>query len=270
MRRRTRRALVGVAAVPVVAVGVLAAEVQLARMGPDLPDDAPLDHDARIGADLEGPALRMTWLGDSTAAGVGATSAARAIPQRVAGALARPVDVTSLAVSGARVADVVDDQLPRLASTRPDVVLVSVGANDVVHLTSRADFRSIYERLVAAADPDAVLVLLGVPDMGAPPRFAQPLRAVAGLRGRQLDGVVREIARGAGAVHVDIAGETGPPMRSDTGRFFAEDRYHPSDDGYALWAAAVVARLEPALQDDRVETPPGRSTARSEVVGAHR
>lgn len=246
MRTRTRRLLLGAGAVPVVFVVVLGVEAQLARSGPDLPDDTPLSHDGRVGG--EGPALRMVWLGDSTAAGVGATSADAAMPRRVARALRRPVDLTVLAVSGDRVADVVDDQVADLAALRPDVVLVSVGANDVVHLTSNDAYREAYRDLVDAVPEGARLVVLGVPDMGAPPRFAQPLRAVAGWRGRQLDRTTREVAEEAGALYVDIAGETGPAMRADTSRTFAADRYHPSDDGYALWAEAVVEVLEKELR----------------------
>lgn len=246
-----------VAAVPAVAVAILALEVQLARMGPDLPDDAPLEHDGRVGG--PGPALRMLWLGDSTAAGVGATTPDRALPRRVAAGLGRPVELASLAVSGDRIADVVNDQLAGVAAFRPDVVLISIGANDVVHLTSRDNFRSTYRELVADLPADALLVVLGVPDMGAPPRFAQPLRSVAAFRGRQLEEVARSVATESDAVYVDVAGETGPTMRSNTARYFAEDRYHPSDDGYALWADAVLEQLLPEL-----------GPAREEVVGAHR
>ena len=256
MRRRVRRAVIGVVALPVGAIAVLAVEVQLARQGPSLPDDTPLEHDGRVGAAAStGPPLAMVWLGDSTAAGVGATSAERAIPRLVAAALDQPVELTSLAVSGDRVADVVADQLPALGPLDPDVVLVSVGANDVVHLTSRADFRRAYDRVVAAIPDGTLLVVLGVPDMGAPPRYLQPLRGIAALRGRQLDGVVADLARDAGAIYVDIAGETGPTMRADTGRYFAADDYHPSDDGYALWADAVLHQLRPALADRRDRAP---------------
>jgi lysophospholipase L1-like esterase len=251
---------------------VLGVEVQLARTGPEL-DDAPLDHDGRVGSPGAEPALRMVWLGDSTAAGLGASSADRAIPRRVAAALGRPVEVTSLAVSGDRVADVVADQAPRLDDLDPDVVAVSIGANDVVHLTSRDAFRRDYERLVAAVPEGALLVVLGVPDMGAPPRLAQPLRAVAGLRGRQLDGVARSVAAEHGAVYVDIAGETGPTMRSDTSRYFAADRYHPSDDGYALWARATVDPLQRALDarsDGIGRTPAGSRSSTGGVVRADR
>jgi lysophospholipase L1-like esterase len=242
-----RRIVIAVLATPVLSLGVLAVEVQLARHGPDLPDDTPLDHDGRVGP--PGDPLRVLWLGDSTAAGVGASDADHAMPRRVAVALDRPVEITSRAVSGDRVADVVARQLDGIAATDPDVVLISIGANDVTHLTSRDDFRSTYERLVDRLPERALVVILGVPDMGAPDRYLQPLRSIAGLRGRQLDDVSRAVARDHGAVYVDIAGQTGPTMRSDRRRYFAVDRFHPSDDGYALWADAVLDELRPALAD---------------------
>lgn len=250
MRRRVRRAVIGVALVPVALAAVLAVEVQLARSGPDLPDDSPLDLDGRLGG--PGDALRTVWLGDSTAAGVGASSPDHALPRLVGAALDRPVEVRSLAVSGDRIGDVVADQVPRLAALDPDVVLVSVGANDAVHLTSRDDFRDGLRILLASVPSRAMVVLLGVPDMGAPDRFLQPLRGLAGLRGRQLDDVSRSVAEEGGAVYVDIAGQTGPAMRADRDRYFARDRYHPSDEGYGLWVDAVLAPLQEAL--DRQET----------------
>lgn len=246
LRRRTRRALLGVAAVPAVAVGVLAVQVQMARSGPELPDRPAFDHDGRFGGD--GPALRIVWLGDSTAAGVGATSAAQAIPQRVARALDRPVDLTVLAVSGARVEDILDDQLPRMPEAAPHVVAVSIGANDVTHVTSQDTFREQYHELLDRLPKGSIVVVLGVPDMGAPPRFAQPLRGVVALRGKQLEGISEDVAGASGAVYVDIAAATGSEMRSDTDRYFARDRYHPSDEGYRLWADAVLEELEPALE----------------------
>lgn len=86
----------------------------------------------------------------------------------------------------------------------------------------------------------ADVVVLGVPDMGAIPRLAQPLRAVAGLRGDHLDDLVRDVATDSESVYVDIAGETGPIFRADPDRFFSADRYHPSDAGYRRWADAVL------------------------------
>lgn len=237
-----RRAAAAVIAVPFLALVVLAVEVELARRAPTL-EEPPLDLGGRVapvGPEGPGPASRVVWLGDSTAAGVGASGRSGALPVQVAEGLGRPVELRVLAGSGARVADVVEHQLPALAGLAPDVVFVSLGANDTVHLTGRRRFERRYRALLRGLPEDARVVLLGVPDMGSVPRLAQPLRALAGWRGRQLDGVVREVAAATGASYVDIAGATGPAFRADPDRLYAGDDYHPSDEGYKRWAEAVL------------------------------
>lgn len=233
---------------PIALVAVLGVEVQLAREGDRL-GGVLLDLDRRVGLP-RGRALRVVWLGDSTAAGVGVGRVGDALPTRVASGLGRPVEQRVLATSGARVSTVVEDQLPELASWRPDVVLVSVGANDVVHLTPRDDFEARYRRLVAGMPEGADVVLLGIPEMGSIPRLAWPLRPLVGFRGGQLDEVVVGVAGSGGASYVDIAGETGSAFRRDPERFFASDDYHPSADGYQRWAEAVLE----VLRGERVGT----------------
>ena len=240
-----RRGGLVVTAAAVGAAAILVVEIQLARAGARLPD-------VELVLDRPVAGRRVVWLGDSTAAGVGASTSAGALPSQVADGLAASgVSVAVLAVSGARVADVLADQAPKVAALRPDLVLISVGANDTIHLTGRGAFRHTYEELLRALPPGVPVVLLGVPDMGAIPRFAQPLRAVAGWRGRNLDSEVRLVAAHAGAVYADIAGPTGPPFRRDPDRYFAADDFHPSDAGYRLWADAVLNVLR------REGLPPG-------------
>jgi len=232
--RLARRGGLVVAAAVVGAAVVLLVEIQLARAGNRLPD-------LELVLDRHGTGRRIVWLGDSTAAGVGASSSAGALPSQVADGLAASgASVTDLAVSGARVADVLADQAPKVAGLQPDLVLISVGANDTIHLTGRGAFRHTYEELLRALPRGVPVVLLGVPDMGAIPRFAQPLRAVAGWRGRNLDAEVRRVAARRGATYADIAGPTGPPFRRHPDRYFAADDFHPSDAGYGLWADAVL------------------------------
>ena len=240
--RLARRGGAVVAATVVGVAVVLAVEIQLARSGSRLPD-------VELVLDRSGSGSRVVWLGDSTAAGVGASTAAGALPSQVTDRLAaadRSSDgpaVSVLAVSGARVADVLADQVPKVAGLRPELILISVGANDTIHLTGRGAFRHTYEQLVRALPSGVPVVLLGVPDMGAIPRFAQPLRAVSGWRGRNIDAEVRRVAAATGAVYVDIAGPTGPLFRRHPDRYFAADDFHPGDAGYGLWADAVVTVL---------------------------
>lgn len=242
-RRRRWRGALFLAALPTSVGGLLYLEVAIARRGPAATGvDLDLLH-GRVGAG--GPAQRVVWLGDSTAAGVGAVAPEGALPRLVAGLQARPTELRVLARSGARIQDVLDHQLSRVASLEPDLILISVGANDVTHLTSPGSFTASYRLLVGQLPVTARVVVLGVPDMGAPPRLLQPLRAVAGWRGRQLEGALRHLADELGLEYVDIAGRTGRSFRSDPARLFSPDGYHPNDAGYGLWAAEVAKVLEP-------------------------
>ena len=229
------------AGLPVLALAVLGAEVEIARRGENLPDVDRHDY-----ADADDAARTAVWIGDSTAFGIGVDDGAEAVPSLVA--RERRERIVMLAVSGATLRDVVTDQLPLVAPKAPDRVYLSVGANDVTHLTRRDRFASDYERLLRGLPASADVVVLGVPDMGAPTRLLQPLRSIAGVRGRQLDAIARRAvvdADGPEVTYVDIAGPTGPAFRRDPDRHFAADGYHPSAAGYRLWADAVLATVEP-------------------------
>lgn len=207
------------------------------------------------GATGTGPALRYVVLGDSTATGRGAPYE-RGIAVASARHLATrgPVTLTNLAVSGARFGDVRRDQLPAAARLAPDVVLVAAGANDVTGLTRlrsvHADLREIADRL-RAARCEVAIVVTASPDVGAVPRFLQPLRTVAGWRTGQLNRAIIGIARERDLVLAPIAERTGPLFRRDESLFAADD-FHPSAAGYATWVPVIADALDAALQ--RVET----------------
>jgi len=219
-----------------------------------VPDDgyrAPSPAPRGFGAtDAERPRLRYVVLGDSTATGRGAPYD-RGIAVATAGHLAarRPVTLTNLAVSGARFGDVRRDQLPPATRSRPDIVLVAAGANDVTSLTPvgsvPADLEVIVDRL-RAVRCDVAIVVTASPDVGAVPRLAQPLRAVAGWRTHQVNGAIEAVVRERGLVLAPIAARTGPLFRADRS-LFAADGFHPSAAGYATWVPVLEAALDRAL-----------------------
>lgn len=207
-----------------------------------------------------GPTLVYVVLGDSTAAGVGGNYE-RGIAVSTARELGRHarVTMTNLAVSGARMRDVRNLQLPIAETLRADVVLLSAGANDVTHLTRvrsmRTDLGVIVERLIAA-NPDVKIVMTGSPDMGSPPRIPRLLRGVAACRTVQVNRMFRAEAARYRLGFAPIADRTGPLFRSDRS-LFAADRFHPNDRGYATWvpvlneALAAALVLEPARLNAR-------------------
>jgi len=241
-------ALAAGALIALLAVEALIALDTVPDDGYRAPSPAPRSIAGPAGA--ERARLRYVVLGDSTATGRGAPYE-RGIAVATAGRLATrgPVTLTNLAVSGARFGDVRRDQLRAAVRSRPDIVLVAAGANDVTGLTRlgsvRADLEEIVERL-RAARCDVAIVATASPDIGAVPRLAQPLRTVAGWRTKQLNGAIEAVVRERGLVLAPIAARTGPLFRAQRSLFAADD-FHPSAAGYATWVPVLDAALDHAL-----------------------
>lgn len=199
------------------------------------------------------PAAPLTYviLGDSTAAGVGGNyENGIAVATEKELGQSREVAMTNLAVSGARMKDVLRDQLPKAEELRPDLVLLSAGANDVTHLTSirsmRNSLREIVRRL-RAANPSVTIAITGSPDMGAPPRIPRLLRGLADRRTKKANRMFVEEAASLALTFAPIALETGPQFRADHS-LFAADRFHPNDRGYATWIPVLNRALREALR----------------------
>jgi lysophospholipase L1-like esterase len=241
--------LVGVAATAVLVAAILGVEIVLAMQRTYLPTSPALKLGGTFGHSAA-EALSFVVLGDSTAAGLGAGTPRAAYATDLARRLSqggRRVSLRAYGVSGARVHDVLTDQVPKAVAASPDLVFVGIGANDVTHLTSldsiRRDTEAILERLKAAG---ATVVLAGPPDMRAK-AWLEPLRSLAGWRGRQLAEVMAEVARSKGVAVVRLAKETGPFFATHPDTAYAADDFHPGPAGYRAWAEAIFPVLERAL-----------------------
>src|SRR6185369_5733055 len=143
----------------------------------------------------------------------------------------RIVRLTNFAVSGAKTRDVLAEQLPAAERARPDLVLISVGANDVTHLTSIRSVRSSIVRIIRRlriANADVVIVMTGSPDMGAPPRVPRVLRPIAAWQTTRLNRMVESVARANDVTFAPIAVATGQLFRQDHS-LFADDHFHPNE-----------------------------------------
>lgn len=239
---------------PLAAAAVLGGQIYYAANG-ERPDLEPsYEVAARVG-DASGHALRLVVLGDSTAAGVGSATLEGSLPvlvaDRVAKALDRPVEVVGHGVSGARTADTRAEQVPLLAGVEPDVAVISVGSNDVTHVTPPWTLRRQTRELLDAARAQAggaPVVLAGIPLFAGTPRLPHPLRAVVMGYGRPLRDAQGEVAlRTPGVAYVDIARDASPRFRGVPDAMSA-DGYHPSPIGYGFWADAIAVEVVAALR----------------------
>ena len=182
--------------------------------------------------------LLYVALGDSTAQGIGASRPERGyvglLAQRLRAATGRPVQVLNLSRSGARLHDVVAEQLPLLAGLSPDLVTVGIGANDLKHYDA-ARFRADVDALVAGLPPQTVV--------GDVPWFMH------GGTGRKSGEAAAYVAARAGEANLAVA-RLHRAMRARGWRAmltdFAADWFHPNDRGHRVWARAFWQEIEAA------------------------
>jgi lysophospholipase L1-like esterase len=87
-----------------------------------------------------------------------------------------------------------------------------------------------------------------VPDVGLSPLFTGSDHDAVTSLARADDAAVRTIAHRAGATYVDLRAAT-PHARGNVNRYFSDDRFHPSDSGYAELADVLAPALLRALGD---------------------
>lgn len=198
-----------------------------------------------------GKPLSFVILGDSTAVGQGGDYS-RGIAVSAAKLLATSSTVTyqNFAVSGARVNDVLEKQLPQTSQLKPDLVLISVGANDVTHLTSLNDVRSDFMQLIdklQTSNPKIKIVITGSPQMGSIVRFPQPTKFLARLQTNKINTIFKGIADEKGLIFAPVARETGPAFLHNP-RLFAQDKFHPNTAGYHIWVPVINQAVKQAIE----------------------
>lgn len=217
----------------------------LPRAGHDVAHVADPGGRVRAG---DGPArVRLAVLGDSTVAGVGADGPEGTLPvlvaARVAARLGAPVAVRGFGVAGARTADVAAEQAARLARAgwAWDAAAVVVGSNDATHALAPWRIRGLTREALGAvgAAAGAPVLLGGIPEFHTVPAVPPPLRRVLGFHADVLRHRQRAGAGDLSVPFVDIRAEASPRFlgRPET---MSPDGFHPSPEGYRLWADALA------------------------------
>jgi lysophospholipase L1-like esterase len=198
-----------------------------------------------------GKPFRLLALGDSIIAGIGASTQELTLPAQLARALAQikgqAVSWHSHGRNGVNSSDLLGMLDELLDQPPPDLVLVSIGVNDVTSLSSSQTWRtnlSTFCEKLGAHWPAAVIVFAGLPPMDKFPSPPQPLRFCLGLRARYLDHIAaRLIEQHAGMLHI-------PTLIDPAEQDFCADGFHPSEQAYAFWGeemAEIITHVFPTL-----------------------
>ena len=189
----------------------------------------------------EAPTLRLLIVGDSTAVGTGASSPA----QSLAGHIGRDhprLLIENRGRNGARFSDVLAQLTP---TDRFDVVLILAGGNDVIRRTPHDELaRAIDAALAQAAALAPAVIVMPAGNVGNARLLFAPLSGWMTQRSRELHALVRAAALRHGATQVDLFRERDQDPFVLQPELTAGDGLHPSDAGYRLWHAELLAQTD--------------------------
>ncbi|MGW0827402.1 SGNH/GDSL hydrolase family protein [Streptomyces sp. NPDC002845] len=252
----------GVGLVGAAAVGLLLAEMQLAKRhvgnghSPHPPSaDGLYGHAYAIPASASAvPPLRLVMLGDSTAAGQGVHRSGQTPGALLASGLAavaeRPVMLRNVALPGAQ-SDDLDRQVALILGDPdrvPDVCVIMIGANDVTRrMPATRSVRHLSAAVRRLRTAGAEVVVGTCPDLGTIEPVQQPLRWLARRASRQLAAAQTIGAVEQGGRTVSLGDLLGPEFEANPRELFGPDNYHPSAEGYATAAMALLPTVCAAL-----------------------
>ncbi len=208
---------------------------------PRLPEPSG-ERSGRLGS---GPLLHLLILGDSAAAGVGVSAQHQALSGQLVSMLGADFQVswTLMAQTGHRAKDVLA-KLEMMSPKKFDVVVTSIGVNDVTHGTNSEkwiDQQDQIIRLLQSKFQAQHILLSSIPPMHLFPALPQPLRWFLGRRALQFNSALKKLAEGCEPcefVAIDFPLDT---------TYMAADGFHPGALAYSLWANHLAAIIRGRL-----------------------
>jgi acyl-CoA thioesterase-1 len=196
--------------------------------------------------------LLYVALGDSTAAGVGARSGG-GYPERLVARL-RPaypaLTLMNLGQSGATTSDVLATQVPRALRTRPRLLSLGIGINDVgLQLPDDAFAVNLEEIVVALRRLAVPIAIANIPDLALAPAVARLVPR--SLYERRIE-LFNEHVTATAARHrlalVDLY-RLSREVLPGTLDLFSADGFHPSARGYDVWAERMFPQIATLLRE---------------------
>lgn len=188
-----------------------------------------------------GRPVSLLIVGDSAAAGVGATHQQLALSGNLLATLARAHSTTwrLLARTGDSSGDLIL-ALTRQPAEQFDWVVVSIGVNDVTGLTRSANWvRNLHvlEQLLVSRYRASHILFSSLPPMHLFPALPQPLRWWLGQRAIKLNRLLADFCHESQVSHI-----VSIPYQTDLA-LMADDGFHPGTEAYKIWADRIYSTM---------------------------
>ena len=207
--------------------------VFVGRSRPAVEENQPFQHSP------EDPSSSLLVVGDSTAAGVG--SELGGVPYYFSKEF-EGLEVVTRAESGRKLEDIDSSMF----DGDFDAVLVMVGGNDILRLSSTEKVREELARVLdGAKEASEEVIVLHSGNVGQSPFFVFPFDSFYSWRTRRVRKVYIDVCREMNATYIDLYTSRGEdPFAEEPERYYAPDRLHLSDRGYSVWFNEILEQSD--------------------------
>lgn len=199
---------------------------------------------ARDGITGHGQTLTLLILGDSAAAGVGVAHQNDALLGAVVSALQHQYQVHWCleAQSGDTTSQLIQ-KTQKMVNQKYDVVVTSVGVNDVTRLMSARTWikqqQQFYQLIQAKFQPE-LIIATGVPPMHLFPALPNPLSWLFGQYAKQMNlQLEKMVSKQKDMQWIEYDIQKYQSMNLE----MAKDGFHPSKEIYQIWGKEVADRI---------------------------
>lgn len=185
-------------------------------------------------------AVEMLAIGESTIAGLGAKTHQAAFAgqfaEQLSSRLGKGVKWTVIGRNGVTAERTIRELVPQIPDQQFDYILIGLGGNDVMKLSSPRKWRRDMTRLIdilKKKNPTAVIFISNCPVIKLSPAIPQPINFILWELSKLHDLNIKEIVANTKNVYYYHQPTDVPPD------FFA-DGIHPSEMGYTEWSRSMM------------------------------
>jgi lysophospholipase L1-like esterase len=192
-----------------------------------------------------GPSLRYIAAGDSTAVGVGATEVKYSYTGEILNYLQKSHSVTykNIGVTGNKTTDFVNNQLEQIINFQPDIITISISANDATHLVSQSVILENYKTIISELKQktNAKIFITNIPVFSHADILPWFYRKLIEYRSSKINPKILNLEDDR--VNIINIHDFGWDSFPDISKTFAIDHFHPNNLGYQNWANAFLDKI---------------------------
>lgn len=200
--------------------------------------DAQGETTGKSGASAE--SVKLLAIGESTVAGVGARTHETALTGQFAKHLGvkigKSVEWLAVGRSGITAGETIHELVPKIPNEKFDYIMVGLGGNDVLKLSSPRKWRRDMTKLLEILKekiPNAKIFITNAPAIRLSPVLPQPIKFILGHLSALHDKNTKQFTR-------EMENVFYFHQPTEVVEDFFADGIHPSEKGYDIWSETIL------------------------------